>query len=232
MLRFAKKLKEVIFLSDSRGRYWTGVLYQENLIPDWEYEIGDILQLPFAYCQHFGEVNKNGEPVKDHLHLLIAFPNTTTYNNALSVFKRLSAEGRESINKVEKVIGIRNVYDYLIHDTETARKQGKKQYSPKDRIVGNGFDIAEYQQLTGKERNSLVKDLCDLIIEENFTNFSDFYNFVVSEYLEIDSSYFEILRTYSGLFERLTRGNYQKLLFSLDVSDRINRKVKPDENSF
>lgn len=223
LLRFAKKLKEVIFLSDSRGRYWAGVLYPENLRSNWEEEIGDILQLPFAYCQHSGEIDKKGKKTKEHLHLLIAFPNTTTYNNALSVFKRLSAEGKEAINKIEKVIGIRNVYDYLIHDTETAKKQGKKQYSPKDRITGNGFDIAEYQQLTGIERNSLVKDLCDLIIEENFTNFADFYSFVVREYLEIDSSYFEVLRTYSGLFERLTRGNYQKLLFNLEVSERIKR---------
>lgn len=35
-----------------KARYWVGVLYPENMIMDWEVSIGDILQLPFAYCLH------------------------------------------------------------------------------------------------------------------------------------------------------------------------------------
>ena len=62
------------------------------------------------------------------MHLIVAFPNTTTYKHALNVMDLLSAEGKKAINKCEAVVGIRNVYDYLIHDTEDCRKKGKEQY--------------------------------------------------------------------------------------------------------
>ena len=65
----------------------------------------------------------------------------------------LSAEGKKAINKCEAVVGIRNVYDYLIHDTEDCRKKGKEQYDPSERITGNNFDIGAYEQLGTAEKN-------------------------------------------------------------------------------
>ena len=50
----------------------------------------------------------------------------------------------------------------------------------------------------------------NVIISQGFVNFSDFYMYVSSN---LDSNYFEILKTYSGLFERLTKGNFQKEQF-------------------
>ena len=36
-----------------KARFWTGVLYPENMREDWKEVIGDTLQYPYAYCQHF-----------------------------------------------------------------------------------------------------------------------------------------------------------------------------------
>ena len=101
--------------------------------------------------------DSKSEHRKDHVHLIVAFPNTTTYKHALNVMDLLSAEGKKAINKCEAVVGIRNVYDYLIHDTEDCRKKGKEQYDPSERITGNNFDIGAYEQLgtVEKERNVL-----------------------------------------------------------------------------
>ena len=41
-----------------------------------------------------------------------------------------------------------------------------------------------------------------------FTNYMDFYEFVVDTYE--DMNYIEVMRCYSGHFERMTRGNYQR----------------------
>ena len=38
------------------------------------------------------------------------------------------------------------LYNYLIHDTDSCRKQGKYLYKVEDRICGNGFDIGLYEQ--------------------------------------------------------------------------------------
>lgn len=142
-----------------KARFWTGVLYPENMREDWKEVIGDTLQYPYAYCQHFQDKDSKSEHRKDHVHLIVAFPNTTTYKHALNVMDLLSAEGKKAINKCEAVVGIRNVYDYLIHDTEDCRKKGKEQYDPSERITGNNFDIGAYEQLGTAEKNEMFLEM-------------------------------------------------------------------------
>lgn len=182
----------------------------ENMIDSWQDEIGDLLQLPYAYCVHDKCMEKDGSTLrKEHVHLVIAFPNTTTYNHAFRVFQALEKEGRQAFNKIEQVISVRHVYDYLIHDTEDCRKKKKHLYDPSERITGNNFDIGAYEQLSSKEKTDIAKKLCDIIMEQGYYNFADFYGYVIQNGSSED---FEILKTYSGLFERLTRGNYQKAI--------------------
>lgn len=108
----------------TKSRYWVGVLYNENMLENWQTEIGDILQLPFCYCIHDRDkLADESEDRKTHIHLIIAFNNTTTYNHAFNIFNMLSAEGKNALNKIESVVSIRSMYDYLIHDTETCRKK-------------------------------------------------------------------------------------------------------------
>ena len=115
---------------------------------------------------------------------------------------------KKAINKCEAVVGIRNVYDYLIHDTEDCRKKGKEQYDPSERITGNNFDIGAYEQLGTAEKNEMFLEMGQAIREHGFTNYMDFYEFVVDTYE--DMNYIEVMRCYSGHFERMTRGNYQR----------------------
>lgn len=188
-------------------KYWVGVLYPENMIEDWETAIGDLVQLPYEYCQHDLDTDSQSEHRKDHIHLILVWPNTTTYKSALTVFNKLSAEGKKALNKIEPIVNIRHMHNYLIHDTETCRKQGKYQYPETARIAGNNFDIGSYEQISITDKRIMCQELCQCIIERQFINFTDFYEYALCTY---DSSYFELMQTYSGLFERLTKGNYQK----------------------
>lgn len=193
-----------------KARFWCGITYQENMVDDWRDRLPDILQVPFAYCAHTLDLDSKSEHRKDHVHIILAFPNTTTFKHAMSVFNLLSRPGSRCISTCEAVIGIRNAYNYLIHDTNSARKAGKYLYSSSDRICGNSFDIGSYEQLGAAEKNEIIKDICGIIIKQDFKNFRDLYIYIMSNYN--DSNYFELLRTNSGFFERLTRGNYQKSL--------------------
>lgn len=192
-----------------KARYWSAVLYPENMIDNWDIEIGDILQIPYAYCVHDKDKDEDHFSRKTHLHLIIAFSNTTTLKNAKSVFERLAKPNKSAIalDKVENVVSVRGAYNYLIHDTETARKKKKYQYDPCDRVCGNGFDIGLFEQVSVAEKSERCRFLCDLIIEEKITNFADFYLAVMS--LD-DTVYFECIKSYSGLFERLTKAVYLK----------------------
>lgn len=191
-----------------KARFWTAVLYPENMREDWEVGIGDIVQYPYAYCKHSSDKDSKSEHRKDHVHVILAFPNTTTYKHAMGVFELLSAEGKKALNKIEAVIGIRNVYDYLIHDTEACRKQGKELYAPEERITGNNFDIGAYEQLGAADKLAMCIELGEIIREQGFTDYMSFYEYVIDTYDDIN--YFDVMRTYSGHFKNLTIGNFQK----------------------
>ena len=143
--------------NNTKAKYWTAVLYPENLIDNWDTLIGDLLELPYAYCCHNADLTSDDEEDrKDHVHLIIVFPNTTTYKNAFRVFQRL---GEYCLSACQSVINIRYMYEYLIHNTDTAKKQGKHQYDPSERISGNNFDIGSYEQLSLAEKNEMRHEL-------------------------------------------------------------------------
>lgn len=187
----------------SKGRYFLAVLYPENMRPMWQDEIGDLLGYPFAYCIHDKDKTKEGEQRKVHVHMILAFPNTTTIQNAMNIFSKLSADGKKALNKIEIASSVVNAYNYLIHDTESCRKLKKHLYDKTERITGNNFDIGDYEQISTADKDRMLKEMCDYIIDNQITNFADMYIRITQDF---DTSYFAVLKSYSGLLERLTRG--------------------------
>lgn len=37
---------------ETKVKLWEGICYPENMLEDWQEEIDDILQVPFAYAIH------------------------------------------------------------------------------------------------------------------------------------------------------------------------------------
>lgn len=191
----------------NKARYWWGVLYPENMLDKWEEKIADTLQLPFAYAFHTADVDSKSEHRKDHIHLIVAFNNTTTYKHAMSIFDLLSADGKKALNKIEACVNIRHCYDYLIHDTDSCRKDGKHLYRLDERITGNLFDIGAYEQVGAAQKTAMLRELCDYIVEFRIQNMTDFY---IAATQNFDDEYFEVIKTYNAMLERMTRGNYLK----------------------
>ncbi len=188
----------------NKARYWLGVLYPENMLEGWEVNVGDILQLPFAYCIHDSDHNINGEDRKTHVHFIVVFPNTTTYKHALSVFKLL---GEKAINKCEAAVNIRHAYDYLIHDTETCRKLGKFEYPVEARITGNNFDIGAYEQITQEDNNEMLREMLDFIVANGIQDITTFY----MSFPGIDNpQYFDVFKSYGSLIERVCKGVHHR----------------------
>lgn len=194
----------------TKARYWQAVGYNENFVDNWQDVISEKFQVPFAYCIHDKDLSKEREHRKTHTHIIIAFTNTTTENFALMVFKSIEKIGCSAYpnDTIQQVFDIRNAYDYLIHDTEDARKKGKFQYASNERICGNNFDIGNFEQIGKADKSRMIKELADVIIGKNYTNFADFYMDARSNYS--DEAYFELITSYSGFFERITKGNYLK----------------------
>lgn len=172
---------------------------------DWEEKIADILEVPFAYCVHSKDTDSKSDHRKDHVHLIVVFPNTTTYKHALSVFKLL---GKDACNTCHACVNIRHCYDYLIHDTESCEKAGKHLYDESERITGNNFDIGAYEQVSQQEKNDILQEICDFVIGQKIVNMADFY-IMFSENFG-GGVYFEVMKANNALIDRLTRGNYLK----------------------
>lgn len=191
----------------AKARYWWAVLYQENMRPDWREAIDDLLQLPYAYCEHTADKDSRSEHRKDHVHIIVAKSNTTSYKHIMEVFNLLSAPGKKALNTCEACVNIRHCYDYLIHDTDSCRKQGKEQYDPSRRITGNNFDIGAYEQISSAQKQEMLKELVGYIIANGFTTINDF---TVAAMNDFDGCYWEIIVGYNGTLERYCRGNYLK----------------------
>lgn len=176
------------------------------MYPDWTDRIDDLLQVPYAYCIHNLDKDSKSEHRKDHVHIIVVFSNTTTYNHALEVLQSLSLPGKKAFNTVQPVFSIRHVYDYLIHDTDKCRSDDKYQYDKSDRITGNNFDIGSYEQISVADKDRMAKDVARFIIDNDIENFVVLYCQLVQSCPDID--YEPILRSYSGYFERLCKGIY------------------------
>lgn len=191
-----------------KARYWCGILYPENMIPDWKEQIARILQNPICYCVHDKDtLSDHVEDRKEHVHVMNMYNGPTTAKKVMADFDKLSLPGKKCISTVEDIINVKKMYDYLIHDTEDCRKKGKHLYDKSERIECNNFDIGRFEQLSAQEKNDMSMELTQDIILNQFTNFYDFLYYVLSEY---DVTYYEIARSNSAYYERLMRGLYLK----------------------
>lgn len=199
------------------GKIFTAVCYPENMVDNWEVEIYHLIQHPFAYCIHDKDLcREQKEERKKHLHLIVVFNNTTTLNHAFNVINKLSKEGHCCIpnNRIERVEDIVYMYNYLIHNTEDCRKKHKHLYDKTERILGNNFDIGLLEQVSLAEKKRLVSELSHFIIEQGICNYTDFYISATEKFFDSDDLGIieSVISSYSSHFERLTRGNWQKLV--------------------
>lgn len=189
-------------------RYWMVSMYTENMLPTWKDDIDELLRRPYSYCVHDKDKDEFGKLRKEHVHIILAYPNTTTYKHAYNLFNRLTVPGKISIHQIEACINVRNCDNYLIHDTDDCRKKGKFQYSIDERIRGNDYDIGAYEQVSIQEQNEIVVEISNLICVEQIQNYADLFEYLLANF--DDWKYFNCLRSHSSHFNRLCDGVYRR----------------------
>lgn len=212
-----------------KNRQWVGVLFNENMREGWQDDIENLVQLPFAYCVHDkGLQLEDGEHRKVHTHLILVWPAPTTYKHATEVFDRLSAPGKRCFTALEPVYNARRMYDYLIHDTDDCRKKSKYQFQPEDRVTGNLYDIGVYAQVSQTEKNEMFDKLTDLILAYEIQNYADFVLCYRSELKEEEDLARDVVRGYSGYFDRLIKGVYLRGTKAV-MNDLAKKKVSLEQ---
>lgn len=203
---------------ETKVKIWEAIVYPENAIDDWQEEIDDILQVPYAYAIHDIDHDSKSKERKTHAHLIVVWPGNTTRKAIINVVNRLSAEGKKCCSTAEPVNNIRHAYDYLIHDTASCRKKGKELYPVEARIEGNNFDIGQLEQLTTQAKQEMLFELVGFIMTEKFETINDF---TVAAMKEFPDTYLQIIVGYNSILERYCRGNY--------LNGERNRKKAAEE---
>ena len=190
---------------ETKVKLWEGICYPENMRDDWQDEIDDILQVPFAYAVHDIDHDQKSKQRKTHAHVIVVWGGNTTRKAIINVLNRLSADGKKCCSSAEPINNIRHAYDYLIHDTASCRKKGKELYPVEARIEGNNFDIGQLEQLSTKDKQDMLFELVGFIMVEKFETINDFTTAALREFPE---QYREIIVGYNSILERYCRGNY------------------------
>ena len=79
---------------ETKVKLWEGICYPENMLDDWQEEIDDILQVPFAYAIHDIDHDKKSKQRKTHVHIIVVWGGNTTRKAIINVLNRLSADGK------------------------------------------------------------------------------------------------------------------------------------------
>lgn len=209
-----------------KNRQWCAILYNENMRPDWQDQIENLVQLPFAYCVHDkGLQLEDGDHRKVHTHLILVWPAPTTFKHAAEVFDRLSAGVNSCFSTIEPVYNARRMYDYLIHDTEDCRKKGKYAFSPSERVTGNLYDIGAYSQVSMTEKNEAFDKLTDMVFAYEIKNYADFILRARDQFHDEWDLMRDVIRSYSGYFDRLIKGVY--LSGAAEMQENMRKNLKP-----
>ena len=146
-----------------KGRIWACVGYPESLPIDWLDKLRETgLQVAISPL-HDKDIDPTGEVKKPHYHIIFNFDGPTTFNNV----NRLCSSLNMTIPI--KLESLRGMYRYHLH----LDNPEKYQYDDRDRILLNGFDVTQVNELTRTEIDKLKKEIQQFIVDNNIYEYSD-----------------------------------------------------------
>lgn len=209
-------------------RYAEVIFYPQNMVDNWQEIIDDVLQVPFCYAIHDKDREEDGSLKLLHGHLLLCWNNTVALDHFVKWVNRLSDPNKfydrtfidvdsgeentiscpvKAASTAQPIINWERAYNYLIHDTESAKRDGKFLYPQSIRISGNNFDISRLKHIDEAVKLDLLIEISDYIDTHNIMDFitlkRNFLDKMGRDYIALASSK-------SGYLDRLMAGNYKK----------------------
>lgn len=143
---------------ENKCKYWSFLGYPESLNPDY---LDILIETGLKFCQ--SPLHDKDKGKKPHYHFLLAYPNTTTYNNILSLTESIGA----TIPK--RIMAIQGAYEYLWHKNNPE----KAQYSMNGVLHYNGFNIIDYVEPSQSDKDYIKINIFNIIDNERFTDYCE-----------------------------------------------------------
>lgn len=154
----------------TKKRNWGFILYPESAPSDWREQLVKT-GLPCCISPlHDKDINEGtNEPKKAHHHVILCYSGPTSYN----VVKGLTDKLNQPIP--QPLESVKGAYAYLTHDNNPE----KAQYSKKDIEYINGFDIADFADMSKSELTRLIRQVQQIIIGNDITEYSDLLDWLM-----------------------------------------------------
>lgn len=198
--------------SNGRSDRITFMLYPDSAPADWRSRLENtgvaIAVSPF----HNRDIDRGKtEPKKAHWHVMALYEAPVLKSSAFLTFARAleGPNGPEAVKKILDIKSLNGLYDYLTHDTDKARADGKAKYDPKDILLFNGFEEL-YEQKLNEGKLVPVKDaVIDLILDKRFMSVTEMLLYVRDNEDELPITYQEVkdhMRQWSYTWDRICNG--------------------------
>jgi hypothetical protein len=172
-----------------KKRNWAFVLYPESAPENWREE----LQKTGLQCAisplHDRDMNPDSTPKKAHYHVILTYSGPTSYN----VVKALTDGFNQPIPQALEQV--RGYYRYLTHKDNPE----KAQYDERDIKTINGFNIADFSELTRSEITQIKKTLQALIRQYDIIEYAQLMDFLQDEEMNVE---YEVASNNTLFFDR------------------------------
>ena len=157
--------------TNTKKRNWAFVVYPESLPQDW-LEILQSTGAPIAISPlHDADLNADESEKKPHYHIIICYGGPTSFNVVRKITERVNGTIPIALEQV------RGYYRYLTHEDNPE----KAQYDKSDIKLLNGFNIADFTELTKSEVMKLKKEILKSIRDNDLTEYSDLIDLLEME---------------------------------------------------
>ena len=155
----------------TKKRNWAFVVYPESLPQDW-LEILQSTGAPLAISPlHDADLNADESEKKPHYHIIICYGGPTSFNVVRKITERVNGTIPIALEQV------RGYYRYLTHEDNPE----KAQYDKSDIKLLNGFNIADFTELTKSEVMKLKTEILKSIRDNDLTEYSDLIDLLEME---------------------------------------------------
>lgn len=161
-----------------KKRNWAFVLYPESAPKDWREQLQQTgLQCAISPL-HDRDVNADNSPKKAHYHVILAYSGPTSFNVVKGLTENLNQPIPQPLEQM------RGYYRYLSHKDNPE----KAQYDEREIKTINGFDIADYVELTKSEVDRIKLSLQKLIRELGMTEYCHLIDYLADNEMYVEHS--------------------------------------------
>ena len=122
--------------------------------------------------------------LKPHYHVIYIAKNPVTANSVRQKIQKIL--GVDALAEVKIIAtSVRNMYDYLTHESVDAIAKKKHVYDKKDILCLNNFDIDRYDELDSADKKELFYNVLDLVLDYGFRNIIELERFIFENGSEI-----------------------------------------------